>query len=492
MKRIWMLLLAAVLLLPAMALAEYDYSEVMDDYDMIVSRYQKAVAESYAYARDDFQGLLNYYEAKPERKAALDGHNDSQRIYYYAKGRVAIYDGSYSEACNWFSICGLNYGHYTQQYYYFAQGMNYMENGNYADALKALENARTLTELSAEATTQIINCRERYAEQLLTLGDLYDQQGDHEKAREYYQTVNLQLNNPEGKRRYDACVAHSNAAAVKRTLNILYGESLDDGSVVVEWEGFSDAYLVYLSMDLIANAQDPVEQVTELAGGQETTVAWPADRAVRAAKYRIQYTSGEGESNERTMKIMGLLPGVMYRLEIVDAADSTVFSVRGVMAEAAELMEGSEYYSESLWRYDLRAYASSKATMDESASLHKMLLNRNKVTSLDNGEINLSQSSLRKEGVYLNLTLGADEEKEALRGKEYTMLLYLNDLGTIMENGSFFTEKAAEYGGNKITFLLDDLLEAAETRYGSIVGKEWLLQILVDDQLLYAMNGVIR
>ena len=80
MKRIWMLLLATVLLLPAMALAEYDYSEVMDDYDMIVSRYQKAVAESYAYARDDFQGLLNYYEAKPERKAALDTRNEGERL----------------------------------------------------------------------------------------------------------------------------------------------------------------------------------------------------------------------------------------------------------------------------------------------------------------------------------------------------------------------------------------------------------------------------
>jgi len=490
MKRIILLLLMLLFVLPNVwvsAEIEFSESEVEDDYMAIRRYYEKAIA-SPAYAKESLEALITYYTRTRECASALDQYADALRYYHYAKARLCIYKEEYAEACDHFRTCGA-FGENRDAYLSFAEGMYYKQLGQYAAAIDKLEDAQSLTDLSATVTMQLGDCYTQYAVQIKTKAAELCAAGDHKSAQDHYTILMLELGQSEGQTLLNNCIAHSSIDKKKENLQILSVSPMNTNEIELHWQGTAASYTVWISFDLM-NAEIP--DILPLTGTIENQNAACVRHSESTGSFCSWIVNFDSPQKDYYATISNLLPGTTYSVHVVSNSDPTISEQRSCTTVAAQAMENTCAISETIWRYDQRAYTSSINSTSVGSSVFSMMKTRNKVFRCNDNVVDLSSNSLRNQGIYLNVTTDCSEVKAELDGKTALVLLHVENVGTTLEEYVLFSEQAELYGSNKISFILDSLFESSMKTYGSLSGKEFSITILIDGLMLHSVSGMVK
>lgn len=447
-------------------------STVQEAYQEIIKDYQAAQsASSSEKALESLRELLNYYEAVPGRAEALEAYEGGTAwVYYtYAKGMIAFNDKDYVTAAKEFKrLQGiqLNSGSTnvpdlpdTTYYYQFSMAQRLWDIDEYESAFEALEAARQAPGSSIKACD---DAQTLFLKALRQKAESCCEQGNHAMAQEYYKLY-AQIDSIEGKELLKNCEQHSQEAP----LRIISAIATSSDTIVLSWTGSNGPYCVSWSADLTGEAS-PKSQIVQ------------------------------GNSVE---VVDSFLPGTVYRISVALNGTNGAPAAVNVTTPSASLyqsMQGTDIkITESILRnyqranYLRRCETNLKENDPYSVLVYYILqlTSEPSVSSIEWARIAGSPEDGRNGYALFLKTNQTAEAVNALKPEQYTVLLHIDQYGTVSSTGYFGDRKSALYS-NVIAFALDDVLDEAVNLYAPENRTGFTLEFLINGQLIGGVTGV--
>ena len=433
------------------AILNTDYETLTEYYDLAIAAQEES---DYKGAIAQLTDLISYYEqvASPGVKQ----YNDIPLYYHYALGRIELAkeEPNYQEAWSNLEKCGDGlYG--IASYIQYARAMTEMRSGEYAAAITDLRAVQgVLKEFTSQCIEAQEECKALFKSSVLSKGKATCDKGDHEKAREYYsQFLELIPSDADVKALLAECEEKHNPLEPEEiNLEVINAVATVPGSVRLTWKGNPEDYTVSWSSDLIH--------------GKDTASA---------------------EVNGKTYTVNDLLPGTVYRFTISHKGSSVQIDRETRKAEEYPPAEGKDRFwtgSSSLYRFDNSRYDflySGKTSYDFSNDKSCKYLKNRTVELFDKP---ISESCI----LFMFTTFGVPED---IDGKPYELLLHINGVGTLREEGVFGEEKVC-YNGSYIYVVVYDLFDQAVEDYSDLSGVTFRLDLLVDGRFVASADGTLQ
>ena len=330
-----------------------------------------------------------------------------------------------------------------------------------AKAISALQS------LSIREFTQIIQnaideCKAQYKSSVIADGNAACDANDHERAQAIFNAyLNIFEDDADIIKLRDECLNTHNQESVEEAvgLEIVNAVSTTPHSMKLTWKGNGDSYTVSWTSDLV----------------------WGKDS---------QSAEATGESYD----VEGLLPGTLYRFTVVCKSVSVEIDRETRKAEKYPPMDGQKKlatgtcamyrFNENRFEYLSSGHASYEFYNKKDEETDKYFAYQIKNRTVELLDNPISESCI----LFVFTTWGVPED---MAGKPYQILLHVDEVATLVEEGEFGGEKVCTYGRD-IYVLVYDLFDRLVEDYSDLSGKAFQLDLLVDGQLVASTEGTLQ